>query len=276
VSSGGLNFITQEAAELSTAGGPGCLFTDTVEVIAAQNGDNYNLGSGKSFTVSGSSTVTGSNPSGFGGGTSKIVKVVSQKDIDDALAKMKSRQDEAAKEELAVLFETESLYALEETMITGEAQVTAVPALNEEAEEVTVNAETSYTMLGIKKDDLSQIVKDDVSDQIDTEKQAITDDGIDQSIMRINNQPTPAEAFISFRTSVTAGPEIDEAAIKEFVRGKKRGEVQQYISTLPGVKEVTVNYSPFWVYSTPKASKKITITVEKVSDQQQTQSTNEQ
>ena len=86
--------------------------------------------------------------------------------------------------------------------------------------------------------------------------------------MRINNQPTPNEAFISFRTSVVAGPEIDEVAIKENIRGKKRGEAEKYIEALPGVEEVVVEYSPFWVYSTPKAASKITIVIEKPAEQQ--------
>jgi hypothetical protein len=268
VSTGGINFITQEDAELDTPFGPpgNCRYRDTVEVIAAQNGDNGNIGSGKSFTVSGYSNVTGTNDDGFGGGTSKIVKIVSQGDIDNALTKMKSRQDETAKQELKGLLETESLYALQETLLAGEPKVTPTPAVNAEATEVSVSAETVYTMLGIKRDDLSQIVKDDIQEEIDTEKQAITNDGIDESIMRINNQTTPTESFISFRTSVTAGPEIDENAIKEAVRGKKRGEVQQYISNQPGVTDVTVSYSPFWVYTTPKAAKKITITIEKTDD----------
>jgi hypothetical protein len=284
VTTGGLSFLTQKAANLeSVEVGGNCRNNDfpnisskTVEVTAQNNGDNGNIGSGKTFAVSGFASVTGTNSEGFGGGTSKIIKVVSQKDIDDALAKMKSRQDETAKEELKGLLETESLYALTETLLPGAPATTPTPAVDAEATEVTVKADTSYTMLGIKKDDLSQIIKDDVKADIDTEKQAITKDGIDESIMRINNQPTPAEAFISFRTSVTAGPELDENAIKEAVRGKKRGEVQDYITDLPGVTDVTVNYSPFWVYSTPKAAKKITITVEKTSDEQQPTTTDEQ
>jgi hypothetical protein len=278
LSTGGLNFLTQEAVKIDnlSGGGPGnWICTDKVDVTAAQNGDGYNIGNGKSFTVSGYSTVSGTNTNGFGGGTSKLVKVVSQKDIDDATAKMKSRQDEAATQELQTALETENKYALVATLKAGEPKVTATPKLNEEATEVTITSETTYNMLGIERDHLSQIIKNDVSDKIDTEKQAITNDGIDSAILRINNQPTPLEASISFRTSAVAGPEIKPDEIKEAIRGKKRGEAQAYISNLPGVREVEVNYSPFWVYSTPKAAKKITITVEKTDDEQQPESSNE-
>ncbi len=88
--------------------------------------------------------------------------------------------------------------------------------------------------------------------------------------MNINAQKDGNEAFISFRGTIVAGPEIDTEAIKNEAAGKKRGEIEQTVGAMPGVNEVVVEYSPFWVYSTPKAAKKITVTVE---NPDQTQST---
>ncbi|MDQ3123387.1 MAG: hypothetical protein M3Q14_01735 [bacterium] len=274
VSADGLNFITQDSATMqSVEFGGGCqndalpsISSETVDVVSADNGDKFNIGSGKTFSVSGNSNVTGSNNDGFDGGTSKIVKVVSQKDVDDAVAKITARADSEVDEEFKTMFEAESLMALTETKKAGKQKITASPAVNKEATEVTVTADLVYTMLGVKKDDLIKLVENDVSAEIDTEQQAITDHGIDSAILRLNSQPKPNEALLSFRTSVVAGPEIDQDAVKEAVRGKKRGEAEQYISALPGVEEVVVDYSPFWVYSTPKAAKKITIIVEKPAD----------
>lgn len=270
ISTDGLNYITQDTTNINniSGGGPGTwVCSRSVDVVSAQNGDKYNIAAGKTFTVSGYSGVSGTNPAAFSGGTSKIVKVVSQKDVDDAVAKIKGRTEAAINDELKGMFEAESLFALTETRKASDAKITASPEVNKEAAETTVTAETTYTMLGIQRDHLSQIIKDDVKDEYDPEKQEITNDGIDQAIMRLNNQPAPNEASLSFRTSVTAGPEINEEAIKEAVRGKKRGEAEKHISSLPGVEEVIVEYSPFWVYSTPKAAKKITIVIEKTGDQ---------
>lgn len=267
VSTGGLNFITQQAAAMNNHLSSPCRFADTVEAVAAQNGDSYNIGSGKTFTVAGYSGVSGSNGSGFSGGTTKMAKVVSQKDIDDAVGRIKTRTDAQATDELKTMFEAESLFILEETRKEAAPKITSDPALDKEAVEATVTYEVTYTMLGIKEEHLQEVIKKDVEDSIDLSKQAITDYGIDEAIMRINNQPTPNEAFISFRTSVVAGPEIDETVIKENIRGKKRGEAEKYIEALPGVQEAVIEYSPFWVYSTPKSAKKITIIIEKPGDQ---------
>lgn len=270
VSSGGLNYITQATAKLDNhATGP-CRFTKNVNVLAAQNGEQYNLDSGKSFTVAGASGVSATNAGDITGGTSKIVKIVTQKDIDDALAKITERQAAGATDEVEALLTSEGLHAVAETLKAGQPTVKATPEVDKEGAEVTVSSEIVYTMLGIHADDLKKIIERDVQDDIDTERQTITDDGIGSAIVRINNNTQPGEAYINFRTSVTAGPEIDINAIKETARGKKRGEVEKQINDLPGVTDVVVEYSPFWVYQTPKAAKKINVVIEKPAEQTNT------
>ena len=64
------------------------------------------------------------------------------------------------------------------------------------------------------------------------------------------------------QTTVVAGPELDIAAIKKQVAGKKAGEAKDIISLNPGVTEVNVEYSPFWVSSIPKKTDKITVHIE--------------
>ena len=55
------------------------------------------------------------------------------------------------------------------------------------------------------------------------------------------------------------GPKIDEAAIKDYVKSKRIGEVQEYVKAIDGVKSVDVNFSPFWVHKVPGDTKKITV-----------------
>ncbi|MBA2279203.1 hypothetical protein H0V99_02055 [Candidatus Saccharibacteria bacterium] len=265
----GLSFASDEAVTLpeSSFSSGGTCKTDTrsVDVTAESPGDNYNLSSRTYTSNLGSVTASGSAMSG---GTTNIIKIVSQGDIDAAVAKMKSRLDKQAVDELKALMDTEQLFTLNESKFSTEPKIASTPALDHEATEFTVTSETTYSTLGIKREYLSQVIASDVEDKIDTQKQAITNDGIDTAIFRLNNLANPKEAFISFRTSVVAGPELDEVAIKEAVRGKKRGQVESYISSQPGVKEVIVEYSPFWIYSTPKSTKKIQITIEKTAETQ--------
>lgn len=128
-------------------------------------------------------------------------------------------------------------------------------------------------MLGVKRDDLLALVKHDVEGEIDYQKQSIIDDGINTAVMRINNAKAD-QALISFRTTVVAGPELDQDAIKEAIKGKKRGEAESYIKGIKGVQDVTIDYSPFWIYKTPKSTKKITITIEKPTNTNQDDANN--
>lgn len=267
VSSGGLNFITQEKATLNSLGS-GCTLTDSVKVLASENGDKYNLASGKTFTVAGFSSVTGKNTADMTGGSSKIVKFVTQKDVDEAVSRIKTRQADTVKDELASGLESNNLLALKETYFASEPTIKPAPAIDAEASDFTVNYEATFSMLGVKRDDLLALVKHDVEGEIDYQKQSIIDDGINTAVMRINNAKAD-QALISFRTTVVAGPELDQDAIKEAIKGKKRGEAESYIKGIKGVQDVTIDYSPFWIYKTPKSTKKITITIEKPTNTNQ-------
>lgn len=272
LTSGGNNYILQENLNFNFAGfaDGSCANYETGngEILAAEQGDGYNTDNGATFTVANRSGVTGTGSAS--GGTDNIVKVITQKDIDDAVARITKRQGEGAEDELKEMIESEEgMFALTETFVSGEDKISAKPEVDKEASETTVTWEANYSMLGVKRADLAELIKKDVEGEIDLEKQAITDDGIDAAIFSINNS-SKGSAFLNFRTSVTAGPEFDFVAIKEEVRGKKRGEVEKYVGSLPGVNEAIVDYSPFWVYSTPKAAKKIDIIVLDSEDQRTT------
>lgn len=263
VSTGGLNYITQKSVTLNSYKPSPCSFTGDVDVTASQNGDKYNIGSGKSFSVAGFSSASASNSDAFTGGTSKIVKIVNQSDIDKATEAIKARQGTVVTDELKSLLENEGLFPLEPTQTGSDPKVTATPAVGGEASEVTVSSEVAYSMLGVHRNDLRALVEDDVKDEFDLNQQEILDDGIDTATIRLNNSRKPGEASISFRSNVTAGTKINEDEIKNNVKGKRRGEVEDYVGAIKGVQDVEVTYSPFWVMSTPKSTKKITIIVEK-------------
>lgn len=270
ISSGGLNFTTAEnvlvhpsnfSSNVCQKNKPSA----AVKVTATSVGTESNLASGTSFTVSSNSAYSAISDGAFSGGTpSVIVKVVSQDDVDAAAAKMAGRLDNAVKKELGAQLQAENLKALDETLIIGAPTITASPAVGAEVSgEVTVTQATTYSILGVKQEYLNELIKKDVSTKIDTTKQVILDNGLNAAAIRLTNRKSPAEAQLSLQTLVIAGPELNPENIKNEILGKKRGDAIKLISSKPGVKDVTITYSPFWVYSTPKSHKKITITIEK-------------
>lgn len=245
----------------------------SVSVTSTVGGTSSNITAGHEFTSNFASTLTGTG-SAMAGGTSNIVTVISQSDVDGAVAKMKGRLDQAAMTELKQQLNTESLKGLDETKVVSEPAITANPAVGQEAGEVTVTAVTTYNILGVKDDYLSQIIKKNAEAKIDTSKQSILDDGLDDAVIRLETRKSPTEAQMNLQALVVAGPELHEDEIKDEIRGKKRGDAEKIIGSKTGVKDVTIEYSPFWVLSTPKSAKKITIVIEK-PEVQATESTNQ-
>lgn len=267
VSSQGLTFITQSSVSLTTPSfSPTCKFTGSTNVVAQQNGDKYNLDSGQSFTVAGYSSVTGSNSAAFTGGTSNIVKVVTQADIDAGQQKLMDKNGPIAKDELTKQFQSIGYQPILETFTANTPKVTSSPNVGDQADNVTVNATINYTMLGVKHDDLKQVIDAEAKKQIDLTKQPIQDYGFDQITFSVVEATSPNKVKVSMSTTVTAGVKLDTEALKKEVAGKKKGDIQQIIGSQPGVKEVDVSFSPFWISRAPKNTKHITIVFVQAND----------
>jgi hypothetical protein len=277
VSSGGQTFITDSATSLTTPAFAPCRFYGSTTLTAQKSGPEFNLASGQTFAVAGYSSVTGSNAEALTGGTSNVVTTVTQGDIDTAVNVMKSRQVTTAVNELDAQLRADSLKGLDETKAVSEPLITPSAAVGAETTgDVTVTSVTTYNILGVKQDYLSQLVKRNSTSKVDTSKQTILDDGVGAAVIHLASRKSPTEVQMNLHALVVAGPQLDAAAIKDQIRGMKRGDAEKLISSKPGVKDATITYKPFWVLSTPKSVKKITVTIEKplVVQQKGSQTTN--
>lgn len=279
VSSGGQTYITQSEVVLNsvTVGGhcnPSAfsnLYSGSVKVVALKGGTSYNTSSGATFTVpssiSGASSVAGKASTDIDGGTDDITKVVSQSDIDNATSKIKAQDSDSVKQQLTSSLQSKGLEAVPSTMISNDPQVTTSAKAGDKADNVTVTAVTTYTMLGVSKSDLKTLVLKNVNSQIDKGKQVVLDDGIANATFTEQSTATATSAGVSMQVKSLAGPDLNVANIKKQVAGKKSGDVKSLLTQIPGVTDVKVKYSPFWVSSVPKKASKITIQIDKSGPQ---------
>lgn len=270
-SSGDKTFVTTKSVTLSPAlyQGNTCVsatfgLNQTVDVKAAANGDGYNL-SARSY----SSSITGIQAAGsdMTGGTSKIVKIVSQSDVDTAKQKVLDKVKSDAQKELADAFAKQNAVAFDDTLRTTDPVVIASPNVKSEGNEVSVNVTVTYTQVGAKKDDLNKLIETAVKAQIDPSKQTVQSSGLDTAVIRVTSTNDGSTSF-QLQSIATAGPNLDAEDIKRSVAGQKRGETTTRITSRPGIKDVDISYSPFWVYSTPKNPSHIKIVFEKSNGQQ--------
>lgn len=263
VSTNNLTFITKTSVSLTTPDfGDGCSFIGSVDVTAQNPGDEYNFGSGKSFTIAGYSAVSGTNDDSMTGGTDRVVKVVTQEDVDKAKDAINKRGGDKAQQQLKSDIQEAGYQPVDDTFKAGTPVLSSSPQVGAEASEVTVTSTTISTMTGIKKDDLKVLVEEEARTKIDPKTQVIIDNGLDKAVIKVDELVQNGQVKLLLQTSVVAGPDINEEALRTEIAGKKRGDIQQMLKARPGINEVEVNYSPFWVQSTPKKTDRITIVIE--------------
>jgi hypothetical protein len=196
------------------------------------------------------------------GGTDKIVKIVSQQDVDTAKNKALESNVNEVKAEMRSELEKDGYTAITETFNNSEPVVSSTPALGTEANEVTVTVVTTYSMTGAKTDDIKKVIDEQAKDIIDTQNQSISDYGLDNAIYKVSEVTTDGNVKMTLNTTITTGTQLDAEKVKNDAAGKRRGEIQDQLKSIPGVIDVEVAYRPFWVSKTPSNPNKITVVVQ--------------
>jgi hypothetical protein len=148
----------------------------------------------------------------------------------------------------------------------GDPQITATPAVGQPASTANVSIKTTYTVLTVRKDDLSQAIEDQLGGKIDKTKQKLTGNFLNDASVTVQSQSAPNAAVLAVNENTTAVPIISIAAVKKQAEGKKSGDVKAALENWPGVKSVEVKLSPFWVSKVPKKDKKVTVVLKEVKD----------
>lgn len=242
----------------------------TVSVTAQKAGASYNLADGQTYSVANAPTGVTAVGGQMTGGTDNIVKIVSQNDLDSAKQKIAAQDADAIELELQDAIVNQGKFAIRDSFTAqGDPEVTTTVAVGAEADSVGVTQKTTYTMLAADSDDLKKIIAEEVKDKIDEKRQSILDYGLDEATFKMQGQSDETSKAAMSVTAV-AGSDLNLDDIKKAIAGKKANDVKELIKSYPGVTEVNVKYSPFWVSSTPKKVSKITLTVEqpKASDAQ--------
>lgn len=265
VSTSGLTYITQESVSFHGTGtdGSGCYTYEAdnnTSIQAQKGGSSYNVNSAD-FSVSGRSDLSASGSTS--GGTDNNVKVVQQSDIDSAKQKLNASSDkENIKRQLQQNLENANLVALPATFTSKASGTNVSSKVDDEAANVTVSENITYTMYGAKQSDLKKVTDAAIKEQIDTAKQSIQDDGLSDATYSVPKPGAGDQLEVSLAVTAAIGPHLDVDKLTEAAVGKKSGEVKSLIKNNPGVIDVEVDYSPFWVTKAPKADK-ITVVFQK-------------
>jgi hypothetical protein len=273
ISANGLTYITQDAVSLSDGnftGGGVCKTSGShvgsVDVVSQGAGAKFN-GSHGPYTVAGFSGVSATDSGGMSGGSDNIITILSQSDVDGAKSKITSADTDKFTKAFEGQLAKEGNYVLVSTLKPSDPVVTSTPTVGQPASSATVNIKITYTVLVVSKTDLSNAINEKLAKQVDKDKQKLsTDDVLKTATVVVQNQTSPTAATLNISEDTTAVPIIDVDGIKQQVAGQKTNAIKTTISGIPGVKEVEVKLSPFWVSKAPKKASKIVIVQDQVKN----------
>lgn len=233
-----------------------------VDLQASQGGNNYNLPSGSKFSIAG---YSGTNSNAFTGGTDNNVTVVTQSDVDKVKQSITSQSSDSFSKNFEDQLSKQGLYVIASTLKVSDPAVTASPDVGQPASTASVTVKITYSVLAVKTDDLKEAVSNQLNKQIDVSKQKILDsDVLKNLVISIQSQTSPTAAALNLTADASATPNLDINFIKQQAEGQKKGDIQNYVSGLVGVKSVNVSLSPFWVSKAPKNPGKINVTLTQV------------
>lgn len=255
--SNGLTFVTDAAVTLAFNGPVAS--TGTTSVTASERGTKYN---GATGNVSGApSNVSATFVDATAGGTEKIVKIVLQADVEKAKTLLAEQNANDMKKKLKEKFE-DGIITIDSSFIAKGADPQSTPAIGQEAAgKAKLTQETTYTMVGVSKDQLGAYLDAAFKKTMtDKDEQKIYDNGMSTVKFEDFKQNDGDQAgAASLTATAQIGPKINDNDIKDQVKGKRTGEIIGDLKSIEGVSDVNVNLSPFWVSGVPDDTKKISI-----------------
>jgi hypothetical protein len=252
-------------------GGPVTPGTATVGVQSSANGGQYNEAPA-TYTIPGlpsSEQATSCSASGGGiygtgnqmqGGVTKVDKVVSQSDVNQAVAAALAADKSSSATAVSAKASSDQV-VLTASLTQTAGSITPNPAVGAVANNSNVTIQVTYTELAVAKADLSSLAKSQESQQLGGQNQ-IYDDGTGSLQLTAVGNPTSSGAQ-RFKAAATIydGPKIDTTALATQLKGQKYGDATQTASQVNGVDRATIKLTPGWGTSLPGITSHIHIQI---------------
>jgi len=239
----------------------GCLVSTTISIKAAAPGEDYNVDANQTGWASNefSDYVNVYNKDAISGGTSKIVTVVQQSDVDLALDKLATETKDSGKTELLGKL-SDTVLPIEASFKTSATEPKSTPAVGEEvADGVTpaVSSKTTYSILTIDRVRLEEFITDRAN--LDEGRKLYS---VGSPFVEYFAESSDKTYTAKLKTTYKSGPEISETEILDKISGEKLGRIEPILKdAFSGISSVSLEKSYFWVNSVPKNPNQVKIEV---------------
>jgi hypothetical protein len=227
--------------------------TASVGATAAAIGEEYNVGA-QSLT-SNDVDVNASFAQATSGGSKSQVTVVSDDDVAKAKDKLSTQNADQIKKDLRAMFKSDSV-VINESFKADAANPVSAPNVGEQATRAKLTAETTYTLIGVSRDDLKNIFNAYTNAKLENKSDQKIYEAGDNNVQFSEFQALDGGIFsVKAQATAQVGPKIDEKDLAKQLQGKRSGEIIQLVENIDGVEKVDVKFSPFWVTKAPAAEK---------------------
>lgn len=261
-SNGNYNFMTTASVSVPGAqvvAGKVAAGTISTNIVAVEVGPDYNLPAAQYTSGIDNITATASATSG---GDNQQATIVTADDISKATDALKAQATDSYKKQLLSQFNSGEKVITDSFTVTYD-KTTATPAENGESTngKATLSSSVTLKVTAIAKSELKTYLKYYENKQItNTKTQKIYDDGM--STVKLTNYSAGDDgsaATVNLSATGQVGPNVDEALVKQAVKGKNYGDAQAALSSIDGVNNVDVKFSYFWVTKIPTNTSKISV-----------------
>lgn len=238
---------------------------NTVNVTASAIGQESNLKSGTELTIASfaKDTYVAKNDAALAGGTSKEIQAVASEDKATLVKELTAELLDKAKSQIEAQNSPSQGYYVTESGATVESE-TYSDKVGAEATQLTGTLELTVTILRYNKSDVTELVAAALTQKIPSGYTRVGD----LPIVELSAGEEDEDGNIATTAKVTIAliPTVDTASLAGSLRGQKSGNVQQVLSSLPGLTKADVEITPLWLpprlKSMPRKAGNITIVVE--------------
>lgn len=264
----GLSFVTLETINLGPSNADCDVFpgtSGTVRVRATQFGANYNLQPG-SYEVDGLDDESyRANGGRMTGGSQRLVTVVNQSDIDQAVEAVDDqRDDDSAAGKLRQQLVDDGLQPLEATFEATAQKPQSTVEIGDEISSGQIRLVINYQIAAINRDHIDRLAQAELAPQAGN--LVVVDNGLESANYRLT-KPSGGSGQPDYRLRVEIfeakiGLGLDQLMLFERIKGQPRKVALADLRRLPGVIGVEIDINPFWRSAIPTKPDRVEIIIE--------------
>ena len=226
----------------------------TVATNAVQPGEAGNIAKGAAFTVQGLGStvqdkVAATAQAAFAGGTSKVVNVVTQTDLDKA--KQLATDDATSSAKGKVSGSLAGQLLLDNASRATVAAETPSAKVGDQADSVSDKVTVNYEALVYDPAAFRTAVKAQINASIPSGKMVVMNDS-DQIATTVNASDWSAGTLtLQSDIKTQLSPQIDPATILPLIKGKKLAAAQAALANLSTIDHATFTLRPGWLFWLP-------------------------